>query len=417
MDSAVKKTCLKNIFILFLILLFAPLYLHAAQENEKALQRIGKITTLYLNDQAETAKQEARELKRYLGVQLEQDEMLETLADFLSGEKADLQKIMDGSEKRPDAWALANVAIFAKNLNDMEKPDKAVLGVNLENFFNSIDNVKSETVLQWKKNVRSWQEWADLSFQPMQGLEPLPARKSLSSPGTDSAGETNLTTENDSAVAEKEDQPRADKGDQSGEKDEDSAAFQSLTAADRREIHEKKYKKRFMPQDFDFSSENSSLQKYLSSLTDERIQKLEKLRVKLLSGVKPNLLATFERNPYTGRIKLKRSSTNGTIALANENTLIIRRGRNSRRRNQVSWTDLAPEQIFTFLEYYGDMRMKLSDGTVSAKERKEHAANQYLVAAILADWYGEYDDALRLARKAYRANPEIQKKTEVLFLE
>ena len=218
-------------------------------------------------------------------------------------------------------------------------------------------------------------------------------------------------------IAEKEDQPRADKEDQSGEKDEDSAAFQSLTAADRREIHEKKYKKRFMPQDFDFSSENSSLQKYLSSLTDERIQKLEKLRVKLLSGVKPNLLATFERNPYTGRIKLKRSSTNGTIALANENTLIIRRGRNSRRRNQVSWTDLAPEQIFTFLEYYGDMRMKLSDGTVSAKERKEHAANQYLVAAILADWYGEYDDALRLARKAYRANPEIQKKTEVLFLE
>ena len=172
-----------------------------------------------------------------------------------------------------------------------------------------------------------------------------------------------------------------------------------------------------MPQDFDFSSENSSLQKYLSSLMDERIQKLEKLRVKLLSGVKPNLLATFERNPYTGRIKLKRSSTNGTIALANENTLIIRRGKNSRRRNQVNWTDLAPEQIFTFLEYYGDMRMKLSDGTVSAKERKEHAANQYLVAAILADWYGEYDDALRLARKAYRANPEIQKKTEVLFLE
>lgn len=128
MDSAARKPFLKNIFILFLILLFSPLYLHAAEENEKALQRIGKITTLYLNDQAETAKQEARELKRYLGVQLEQDEMLETLADFLSGEKADLQKIMDGSEKRPDAWALANVAIFAKISTTWKNPTRQCWG-------------------------------------------------------------------------------------------------------------------------------------------------------------------------------------------------------------------------------------------------------------------------------------------------
>lgn len=182
-----------------------------------------------------------------------------------------------------------------------------------------------------------------------------------------------------------------------------------------------KYAKRVKKADFDYD-EDKAVTAYLESISDEKVRKREATRVDYLAGARQNIIRTLERNPYTGPIKLKTGgSTNGTVALANKNGFIVKKGNPKNKKakgTEYKWTQADPSFLATMLEKYADQRMKLSPmGSVSEDDMKSDASKQLLGAAILCDWYGDYSQAIRLARKAAKADPSKTRLIEILFLD
>lgn len=174
----------------------------------------------------------------------------------------------------------------------------------------------------------------------------------------------------------------------------------------------KLYPNRYRPLSMDF--EEKDVQKYLQSIPRE-LQAGETARIEKIKDVKPLIVRILERNPYepkSGGIKIRSGasavSVSGMISLANEEMVIVKKGKNSKTSKRYKWEDLAFEQYENFLTYYAGQRLQKAGGDVSKAESKKYAGEDYFRLALLCDWFGEYEKCLEHLKKAIELNPDLK---------
>jgi hypothetical protein len=108
----------------------------------------------------------------------------------------------------------------------------------------------------------------------------------------------------------------------------------------------------------------------------------------------------------------------GVVYMANENILRLKKSVRSKRGKNYKWSDISFSQYPAFLEYFATRRLRMPGaGLHSRKEMKKNAANEYLAAAILSDWFGYYENALRYAKRAVDIYPDMKKQVSRMMLE
>ena len=174
------------------------------------------------------------------------------------------------------------------------------------------------------------------------------------------------------------------------------------------------------PKVSDFNFEDvKAVENYLASITDENMKKREKARVNYLSSIRPGVIHSMGRTPYTGPVKLKNATVRGPIANSNENGFFIVTGTKKKPRTKTyKWSDASPELIVLMMAQYTAQRMRLAPTKeMTEADIKSESAKQYLATAIFCDWYGLYDDAVKYARKAVQTDKSRTKTAEILFLD
>jgi len=174
------------------------------------------------------------------------------------------------------------------------------------------------------------------------------------------------------------------------------------------------YKERPKPKNLDFDEKN--VEKYIASLP-ENLRDGERERFNIIKGTKDQIYRLFERNSMEIKDSIKLTSgksIRGTIAMANENGFIVRKG--SRKGKTYKWDDLSFQGYTEILEYFAEKRLKVKVANISEEENKKYAANDYILLTLLCDWYGEYAGSIKYAQKAVNIRPDIKDKlNELLF--
>ncbi len=182
----------------------------------------------------------------------------------------------------------------------------------------------------------------------------------------------------------------------------------------------KLYPSRYRPLSMDF--EDKDVQKYLQSVP-QNLQEGEKARIEKIRDVKPLIVRIIERNPYdpkTGGIKIRSgtstTSVSGMISLANEEMVIVKKGKNDKKGKRYKWDELAFEQYENFLTYYAGQRLQKAGGNVSKDESRKYAGEDYFRLALLCDWFGEYESCIEHLKKAIELNPDLKNSAGPLLL-
>ncbi len=175
------------------------------------------------------------------------------------------------------------------------------------------------------------------------------------------------------------------------------------------------YAQRPRPADLVFNEK--AMEKYLASLP-ENLREAEKRRYDIIKGAKDQIIRLFERNTMDIKesIKLKSGrSVSGTIALANEEVFIIRKGKSGKGKS-YKWDDLSFNGYAEILDQFAQKRMKVKVANVSAEESRKYAANDYILLTLLSDWYGDYRLCKEFANKAVDLRPDIKDQlNELIF--
>jgi hypothetical protein len=176
-----------------------------------------------------------------------------------------------------------------------------------------------------------------------------------------------------------------------------------------------KYKNR--PKEASLDFDKNKVIKYIESLP-ENLQKLEKARFNTVASIKTYIVRVLERSPFPNGIKTKRRNIRGTITMANENYLVYKKSTKSRKTQRLYWKEVSPEQYSDMMEYYAKRRSNVTGaGGKTQAQFKKDAANDYLGAAILCDWFGNYESALKYAKAAVKHNPDLRKTVSKMILE
>lgn len=190
----------------------------------------------------------------------------------------------------------------------------------------------------------------------------------------------------------------------------------ALTADILKKSHGEQFQNRPALNDYsDFDLENTQIKQYLSTVQGEKPLAREKRRIKLIASIKLNLIRAMERNPYNGPIQFRRGGNKrGVIALANENNFRIK---GKRRGKDYKWETITPLQLARMSEYYADQKTKLKGAKTAGM--KDDAARQLIAAAVICDWYGDYDNAVKFVKKAasLAQDEKVKNLAEALFLD
>jgi hypothetical protein len=135
------------------------------------------------------------------------------------------------------------------------------------------------------------------------------------------------------------------------------------------------------------------------------LKKDEAVRCNVVNKFKPYLVVLISKNPYHGKIALRRKRFKGSISMANENSVRIKTRSSSLRT--YKWSDLAPEQYIYMINYYAKQRTDGFGAVVSKEERARQAAEDYLQLAFYCDWFGLYKEALKYAKKSVQLSPDM----------
>ncbi len=144
-------------------------------------------------------------------------------------------------------------------------------------------------------------------------------------------------------------------------------------------------------------------------------QEGERKRFQQVSSLKSYLCKMMMRFSYDGgSIRLRNNQRLSGSIMANENYLSIRTAGGRRR---IQWGEIPVDQMAVFLEHYAKVRLEASAGTVSDGERNLEGARDYLRVALLHDWYGNYAEAVAMARKAMATDARVGSEVRSLLME
>lgn len=358
-------------------------------QPEEDFKSVCEVIKLYLQNKPKDAKAAAVKAKTKYSAT---SDPLYTVLDYLSGNKTITQeKIFDSTSSKASVWALATIAMFAKSLSDSTQPNKQMLYYYIDNYNGNYKFLKKfPEVTAWKTNVDRWRKWLDSGFKKnaVGGLEPLLIARSGKS------GKQQVA----SVSPPKE-------------------VIQDISTMELEEFEkgrEELYGKRPRPASMDF--EDSDFKRYLQTLPQDK-KPMEETRYKTVKDIKHFIVRVLERSPYPKGLITKRGTKRGVVYMANTNILRLKKSTRSRKGKSYKWTDLAFEQYPAFMEYFAKRRLGISGaGQKTRKQIKEDAAMEYLGMAMLCDWFGKYEDALKYAKRAIEISPESKNKISNMML-
>jgi len=178
--------------------------------------------------------------------------------------------------------------------------------------------------------------------------------------------------------------------------------------------HRKFAASRPKPSDYTFSK--SSVEDYLNSLPPDKVKR-ESERAGQVMPLKQHLCAMMFHTPYEDaslRLKDGRSFVGSMMA----NTKFISMKPKGAARTRVKWEEISPGQLADILAHYAALRGGADAGiAVSKGKQRMEAAWEYLRAGVICDWYGDYDNAVKYAKKATEYDPNITNEAIILMLE
>jgi hypothetical protein len=363
----------------------------------KAFGAVNQVIELYLGNQVANAAKAARKpLPDLAALAPAEAASLGKILAYLAGDKATTSRdIFQSTQTDPQMWALACVAMFARDVaaaGDAAQLDPVILLNHLDNFHGNLSRIGADTpVATWEKRTRDWERWCTDKFAARPGLPPLLAARCGTGAATPRA-----TTPEVAAAADTATYP----------------AIASLTPELFAEGRAERYKDRPRPADLAFDA--NQLNRYIASLPPE-LREVEKKRAEIIARIKEHLVKIFARSPYRGDVKLRSRTRRGIISMANENILVFKSTERAKGQ-RIRWAELAPEQYVIFFEYFARQRQGMSGGQVTKEESNLNAANDYVGLALLCDWFGLYGPALAYAQKAVTLAPAIEPGTARLVL-
>jgi tetratricopeptide (TPR) repeat protein len=336
--------------------------------GDEKLDAVNKIIGMYLAGDTASAKETAMEAAdKYLVDDSKANDPAVMVLDYLSGNATITVKLLAvGTEKTPGLWALASIAMFVRKVSEGNS-DAFELENNLQNYLTNFPKIKSAEIKKWKPQVELWEKWCKGEFAPVKGLEPLFMKKCRSGEAVLAGNINDISLED----------------------------FEKSRAA---------FAKRPKPNGMDF--DRDVMVKYRESLKFENLQRAEVRRYNYIKDMKEYLVRIFERNPYSGRIQLRRSTVNGTVSMANHNVFLIR-SQGKKKSKSYKWQELKFDQYIEFFKYFANQRINKVAGNITKEQRYHDAAVDYLHLAVLCDWFGRYEEALTYARKAIKLDPSI----------
>ncbi|HBC87851.1 MAG TPA: hypothetical protein DCZ94_12925 [Lentisphaeria bacterium] len=160
--------------------------------------------------------------------------------------------------------------------------------------------------------------------------------------------------------------------------------------------------KRPRPENYIFTQ--AAFNSYVATIPEDK-RELEEKRFKQLGGIKDYMCRLMERNTYPKPVSLKGGSRSSGI-MVNPNYIAAKSGS---RYKRLGWDSLPVNEAANILAHFAAMRLKITNVPgVSKDELKRMAAEDYLRIGMLCDWYEEYDDAVKYAKKAVEADPKIE---------
>jgi tRNA A-37 threonylcarbamoyl transferase component Bud32 len=166
------------------------------------------------------------------------------------------------------------------------------------------------------------------------------------------------------------------------------------------------------PNDYTFGA--TAFRTYLGQIPADA-QEGERKRFQQVSSLKSYLCKMMMRFSYDGgSVRLRNGQRLSGSIMANENYLSIR---TSSGRRRIQWGEVPVDQMAAFLEHYAKVRLQASAGTVSDGERNLEGARDYLRVALLHDWYGNYADAVAMARQAMATDARVGGEIQSLLME
>jgi hypothetical protein len=349
--------------------------------DAKQLEAVSKTLDAYMKNNIAAAEEGAME-KTY---EFDSQSPVVLLLDYLSGNRSiKPSHIILAAEKDPDLSAMVSLCLFARVLSSQDaKLDSFELENYLCNYLDDLKSCKTPVPKTWKPRVEAWLAWCRSDFKYSKGLDPLLAARCGKSSVSKDAGKKPST-------------PTVPATPRKAIKDITYEDFCATRSA---------FKNRPRPGSLDFN--RADVQKYIDKLSSVKLKKDEAMRCNVVNKFKPYLVVLLSKTPYHGKIALKNKRFTGTVYMANQNSLRIKRKSNSLRRS-YKWSDLSPEQYVLFIKYYAKQRTDGFGAVVSKKERARQAAEDYLQLAFFCDWLGMYKDALNFAKLSVSLSPDIE---------
>ena len=176
--------------------------------------------------------------------------------------------------------------------------------------------------------------------------------------------------------------------------------------------------RRLRPRPENLKFDKERMREYLGKLPPEYVA-AETERANRVMGLRDYLFASL-RMPYRPSknegLRLRDGSVlRGFIPMGTEEQGLAVRpfddARQSLTVSKLEMEDLAWEEIWSMLHYYGKMREDMGD-----EQARSSVFEHYLIGAVACDWYGYRKDAAAFVQKALKINPKGKASVERLGL-
>lgn len=324
----------------------------------------------YLDGHVDEAKKNAAKVAKVLKADDPFMKGAKLIAGYLGGENVSESKLFLAVKDNDDLAALAFLSMFVRKIAAGQNTDKPALSSHLDNYARMAKSGKNRDVSRWTKRVSAWKEWVMADYSRKPGLERL--------------------LEKMSGFEKLADVPKVD-------------FIQHHSALTR--------------PSFDLINfDKTAAADYVRGLTDIHLKRAENRRLACITNVKEYVIALLSRNSFEGRIYLKKSPAfNGTIVRANENQVIVRKGRSSSAKGtSYQWEDFRPEQFAEVVESFAKRRQAASTRAGEGKQKLD-AGEDLVIASVLYLFSGLPDRAYEAAVDAEKLSPTIQKKVKRIF--
>jgi len=367
----------------------------------------------FLNNDPD-ARQKAKQAKERLEA-LEipiNDPSLEVLRFLASSEISPAFLTQQVAAGGPAAIQAANIAIILRGLFD-NSPRLEWIEVCLDYSANHSLSSKHWTNA-WQDRADSWYNWNIMGKGDKQLLEPLVA-KAKADPFPVPKRFVVAAAEPLPPAAEPADEPSTEPADEPGPKAKPHKGKRAAAAPTRianlsaAKLAALRGFAALRPRPSSFEVSEDAFASYLAQAPASQ-QQLEKERYEYVKDFKGAIARIF--GSEQGTIKLKDGHT-VEIRMASPRSMLARDQRGSGVR--VTWDQIDIKQVIGYIDAYATKLVGMGE-YAAGRDFKQDGANCFLALAVFCDWYGQYADAVKYAKRAVELYPKTEASAQTLFL-